>query len=110
MVSVKKERTIKTEHVRSCDNPLLEARALYDRFVVMYGNNLILDQAVRMVTHVVKNEEEDFQVLEKMWDSLKLSDCVENACLKVARIERTDESRAKADLVRDIRTYLYDCV
>ena len=92
-------------------NPLVEAKASYDAFKANYGANAILDQAIRLVNHSIETGWFDPVVTNRTIEAVRLTDVVDDACARVARhADATPEAKAKEKLVRDIHTYLYDCL
>ncbi len=108
----KRERgTVKQVFAPKSENPLIEAKALYDQFKANHGPNQILDQALRLVSHSIKTEWKDIQVKERTFEAVRLTDVVDSACTRVARrTGATAEDKAKEKLVREIHQHLYDCL
>jgi hypothetical protein len=103
-------RKSKTEYRRNSENPLVEAKSLHDQYKVEYGNNILLDQAVRLVSHSVKTEFNDSEITDKTYQAYEQSEIIEMSCMRIARTKESESSVKKYELVRDIRTYLLDCL
>ncbi len=96
---------------KPANNPVKLARQEYTRYKEIYGNNMLLDQAVRVVTHWANcktptNTIEDQRVIE-IYDQ---SEVVENASMMVAREDKTKSGRIKAQHIALIRSLLLDCL
>ncbi len=89
--------------------PFLSATLLYDCYKLEYGNNILLDQSIRLIRHCMTHEADD-QVKDRTMQAFEQSQVVEDVCLRLSNKISTINLIEKYNAVRDIRSYLADCL
>lgn len=92
-------------------DPAKSARELYKNYKETYGNNRLLDQAVRVVTKWSKSSKmvDQFEA-SRVIEIFDQSEAVEQAAKMIAREEKTTAAREKADQITLIRWHLLECL
>lgn len=86
-----------------------EAKALYQEYKAEYGNDILIDQAVRLVDHWLDNQnKQSDQYLEReiIQDSMDMAFDIEIAALNASLQLKTKASRDKYEKINEILTHL----
>lgn len=102
---------LKHAPVVECDNPLVEAMSLHDQLIVEFGRFDLIDAAVRVTKHYVRNEDPN-NALSKEFVSgyITRTECLERAAYFANQTRSTRTSKLKYELIAKIREYLKDCL
>lgn len=85
---------------------LQEAQTVYDRYQLSFGNNITLDQALRLTKHCVKTGFIDHQTVERARQSIRECEIVAFAARDVARRLNRKGSIDKAVIIDELVVYL----
>lgn len=108
MAALKKKQTVNRTRA---ENPVKAARNEFKKYQSIYGNNILLDQAVRVVTSWANSKLDinqfDYDRVLEIYDQ---SEIIERASRMVANEKQSKSSAKKADLIQEIRWHLLDCL